>query len=57
MKILPTVILDSLVLRGTEDDSEAVARLATSPKFRGASMAHRTAIPERHVGVGHLFGA
>jgi hypothetical protein len=54
---LPTVILDSLVLRGVEDDSETIARLATSAKFRSASMAHRTAILERHVDVGRLFGA
>ena len=54
---LPTVILDSLVLRGVEDDSETIARIATSAKFRGASMAHRTAMLERHVDVVRLFGA
>jgi len=54
---LPAVILDALVLRGTEDDSEVVARLATSPKFRNASMKHRTAILERHVDIDRLFGA
>jgi len=36
---LPTVILDALVLRGVEDDSETIARLASSAKFRSASMA------------------
>jgi len=54
---LPTVILDALALRGVEDDSETIARLASSAKFRGASMAHRTAILERHVDVARLFGA
>jgi hypothetical protein len=54
---LPAVILDSLVLGGVEDDSEVVARLATSAKFRSASMAHKTAILERHVDVARLFGA
>jgi hypothetical protein len=54
---LPTVILDSLVLRGVEDDSETIARLASSSKFRSASMAHRTAILEKHVDVARLFGA
>jgi hypothetical protein len=54
---LPTVILDALVLRGVEDDSETIARVASSAKFRGASMAHRTAILEQHVDVGRLFGA
>jgi hypothetical protein len=49
------VILDALVLRGTEDDSEVIARLAGSKKFRNASMAHRTAILERHVDVARLF--
>ena len=39
-----------------EDDSEVIARLATSAKFQGASMAHKTAILERHVDVGRLFG-
>ena len=53
---LPTVILDSLVLRGVEDDSETIARLASSAKFRGASMAHKTAMLERHVDVARLFG-
>ncbi|MBU0639313.1 MAG: hypothetical protein KKB50_10650 [Planctomycetes bacterium] len=52
---LPTVILDALVLRGVEDDSETVARLAGSSKFRNASMAHKTAILERHVDVARLF--
>ena len=47
----------SLVLRGVEDDSEVIARIATSAKFRGASMAHRTAMLERHVDVACLFGA
>jgi len=51
------VILDALALRGVEDDSETIARLATSTKFRGASMAHKTAMLERHVDVGRLFGA
>jgi hypothetical protein len=54
---LPTVIMDALVLRGVEDDSEVIARIATSAKFRGASMAHRTAMLERHVDVARLFGA
>jgi hypothetical protein len=54
---LPTVILDALALRGVEDDSEVIARLASSAKFRSASMAHRTAILERHVDVARLFGA
>jgi hypothetical protein len=54
---LPTVILDALVLRGVEDDSEVIARIATSAKFRGASMAHKTAMLERHVDVARLFGA
>ena len=54
---LPTVILDSLVLRGVENDSETVARLASSAKFRGASMAHRTAMLERHVDIPRLFGS
>jgi len=54
---LPTVILDALALCGVEDDSETIARLATSAKFRGASMAHKTAMLERHVDVARLFGA
>lgn len=54
---LPTVILDALVLRGVEDDSEVIAKLATSPKFRGASMRHREAILARHVDIDRLFGA
>ena len=54
---LPTVILDSLVLRGIEDDSETIAMLAGSTKFRSASMAHKTAMLERHVDVSRLFGA
>jgi len=54
---LPTVILDALVLRGVEDDSEVIARLATSAKFRGASMRHREAILARHVDIDRLFGA
>jgi hypothetical protein len=53
---LPTVILDSLVLRGVEDDSETIARLATSAKFRSASMSHKTAMLERHVDIARLFG-
>ena len=53
---LPTVILDSLVLRGVEDDSETIAMLAGSTKFRNASMAHKTAILERHVDIDRLFG-
>jgi hypothetical protein len=40
-----------------EDDSEVVARVASSAKFRSASMAHKTAMLERHVDVGRLFGA
>lgn len=54
---LPTVILDALVLRGVEDDSETIARLASSSKFHNASMQHRTAILERYVDVPRLFGA
>ena len=53
---LPTVILDSLVLRGVEDDSEVIAMLAGSVKFRNASMAHKTAILERYVDIDRLFG-
>ena len=52
---LPTVILDALVLRGVEDDSETIARLASSTKFRNASMAHKTAILERHVDIARRF--
>ena len=54
---LPTVILDALVLRGVEDDSETIARLASSTKFRNASMAHKTAMLERYVDIARLFGA
>jgi len=54
---LPTVVLDALVLRGTEDDSEVIARLACSPKFRNGSTRHKTAILERHVDIDRLFGA
>ena len=54
---LPTVIMDTLVLRGVEDDSETIARLASSSKFRNASMAHKTAILERYVDIDRLFGA
>lgn len=54
---LPTVVLDVLALRGVEDDSEIIARLATSPKFRSASMNHRIAILQRHVDIDRLFGA
>jgi len=53
---LPTVILDSLVLRGIEDDSETIAMLGGSTKFRNASMAHKTAILERYVDIDRLFG-
>jgi hypothetical protein len=54
---LPTVVLDALVLRGTEDDSEVIARLASTPKFRNGSTRHRQAILERHVDIDRLFGA
>ncbi len=54
---LPTVVLDALVLRGTEDDSEVIARLASSSRFRNASVRHRAAILERHVDIDRLFGA
>ncbi len=47
---------ERLAPRGLEDDSEVVARLATSAKFRSASMAHKTAILERHVDIPRLFG-
>lgn len=50
-------ILDSLALGGVEADSKVVARLASSAEVRSASMAYKKAIPERHVGVGRLFGA
>ncbi len=40
-----------------EDDSEVIPRLASSAKFRGASMAHKTAMLERHVDIARLFGA
>ena len=52
---LPTVILDALALRGVEDDSETIVRLAGSTKFRNASMAHKTAMLERHVDIARLF--
>jgi len=53
---LPTVVLDALALRGTEDDSEVIARLASSAKFRNGSMRHRQAILGRHVDIDRLFG-
>ena len=49
-------IRDALALRGVEDDSETIARLVSSAKFRGASMSHKTAILEKHVDVARLFG-
>ena len=54
---LPTVILDALNLRGVEADSEVIARLAASAKFQNATVAHKTAILERHVDIDRLFGA
>jgi len=36
--------------------AETIARVASSAKSRGASMAHKTAILKRHVDVGRPFG-
>ena len=54
---LPTVALDALVLRGTQDDADVVSRLATSRKFWSASAAVRRATMERHCDIDRLFGA
>lgn len=54
---LPTVILDALVLRGNEDDSEIIARLASNKKFNAASARHKIATLEKHCDIDRLFRA
>jgi hypothetical protein len=53
---LPTVILSALCLRGTEDDTDLVSRIATSKKLWKASAAAKLASLEKHVNIDRLFG-
>lgn len=52
---LPTVALDALVWRGTEDHVDVVEKLARSRKFWSAPMAQRLATLEAYIDTGTLF--
>ncbi len=52
---LPTCILEALALRGTEDDTEIVARLGASRRFANARVARKVAMLEQHLDVAKLF--
>lgn len=54
---LPTVIQSAIVWRGTEKDTENIARLACSQKFSGASTLVKQATLEKYFDVKTLFGA
>ena len=54
---LPTVIQSAIVWRGTEIDSDNIAKLALSKKFASANTAVKQATLEKYFDVKKLFGA
>jgi hypothetical protein len=52
---LPTQTLDVLIHRGTEDDQDAVCRLARTPAFWSAKTARRRATLESCLDIGRLY--
>lgn len=54
---LPTVIQSAIVWRGTEADSDNIAKLALSKKFASANTAVKQATLEKYFDVKKLFGA
>lgn len=54
---LPTVILESLILRGIEKDAEILTRLARSKRYRVASNYQKQVTLEKYVDVDRLFRA
>ena len=52
---LPTVIQSAICLRGTEDDSDKIMRLARTSKYWGASTFAKRVTLEREFDVGRLF--
>jgi radical SAM superfamily enzyme YgiQ (UPF0313 family) len=52
---LPTVIQSAICLRGTEDDSDKIMRLARTSKYLGASTFAKRVTLEREFDVGRLF--
>lgn len=54
---LPTVIQSAIVWRGTEADSDNIAKLALSKKFASASAAVKQATLEKYFDVKTLFSA
>ena len=53
---LVSVLLDALVLRGTERDADVVDRLAATSAFWSAKSAQRVATMAKHVDVDRLMG-
>lgn len=53
---LGSVMPDVLALRGTEDDSELVARLSSFTKFWSGPLAFKIAVIEKHFDIPRLMG-
>lgn len=54
---LPTVMLSAIAHRGSDDDSESIARLCSTPKFWSADMATREATLCKYFDMDKLFGS
>lgn len=54
---LPTTILNAIIWRGTEEDTDNIVKIACSKKFSAASTAVKQATLEKYFDVARLFGA